>query len=271
VVFSLWELVYTNFLKQETMPTAIPIKPSIGRLSTTAPLYSQIAARLTDRIRAGKLTAGSRLPPERELSETLGVNRMTLRQALHMLESQGLLVRRQGDGTYVAEPVIERQAGKLISFTYGMQRRGLKPGAKVVLFTQHPVDAEIANRLRVRESALVYDVHRVRLINDEPVLLERYIIPVSRFPNLEKHDLSRSMYEVMEKEYGVQVQQARQSLEPVVAGKYEAGLLGIKKGAPLMLERRISFDKEDRPVEYGNDLYRGDRFRFVTEMASLEL
>ncbi|HEX7588291.1 MAG TPA: GntR family transcriptional regulator, partial [Anaerolineae bacterium] len=77
-------------------------KIPIGRLSPTAPLYSQIAERLTDRIKAGKLAIGSRLPPERELSQALGVNRMTLRQALHMLETQGLLVRRQGDGTYVA-------------------------------------------------------------------------------------------------------------------------------------------------------------------------
>lgn len=254
------------------MATTAPVKPSLGRLSAAAPLYSQIAARLTDRIKAGKLTPGARLPPERELSEALRVNRMTLRQALHMLENQGLLVRRQGAGTYVAEPVIERQAGKLISFTYGMQRRGLRPGAKIVLFQQRPVDDEVASRLKLRESALVYNLHRLRLINDEPVLLERYIIPVNRFPNLEKHDLaSRSMYEVMEKEYGVIVRQARQSLEPVVAGKYEAGLLGIKKGAPLMLERRVSFDQDNRPVEYGNDLYRGDRFRFVTEMASLEL
>ncbi len=243
-----------------------------NRLTTAAPRYSQIAASLQKRIAAGELVPGARLPPERELSQTLGVNRMTLRHALQKLESKGLLVRRQGDGTYIAEPVIERQAGKLVSFTYGMQRRGYTPGAKIVHFSKRPVDAALAAHLKLRLPAPVYDLHRLRLINDEPVLLERYIIPVKRFPDLEKHDLAnRSMYEVMEKEYGVSVQQARQSLEPVIAGPYEARLLGIKKGAPLMLERRISFDQDKRPVEYGCDLYRGDRFRFVTEMAALEL
>jgi GntR family transcriptional regulator len=254
------------------MGNITPIAPPLDRLSTAVPLYSQIAASLMDRIAAGKLAPGSRLPPERELSQMLGVNRMTLRQALHVLETQGLLIRRQGDGTYIAEPVIERQAGKLISFTRGMQRRGYKPGAKIVLFTQRPVDASIASHLKLRVSAPVYDLHRLRLINEEPVMLERYIIPVDRFPRLESHDLANhSMYEVMEKEYGVLVSQARQSLEPVVAGDYEARLLRIKKGAPLMLERRVSFDKDNQPVEYGNDLYRGDRFRFVTDIASLEL
>ena len=254
------------------MPTTAPIKPAIGRLSSATPLYSQIAERLADRIKAGKLASGSRLPPERELSESLGVNRMTLRQALHLLESQGLLARRQGDGTYVAEPVIERQAGKLFSFTRGMARRGYTPGAKIVLFTQRPVDTTTARNLKLRADALVYDLHRLRLIDGEPVMLERFLIAVQRFPHLEKHDLERrSMYEVMKTEYGVTVEQARQSLEPVVAGKYEARLLGIKTNAPLMLERRVSFDQDKRPVEYGSDLYRGDRFRFVTEMASLEL
>ena len=244
----------------------------IGRLSPTAPLYSQIAERLTERIKAGKLATGSRLPPERELSQALGVNRMTLRQALHMLETQGLLVRRQGDGTYVAEPVIERQAGKLFSFTRGMAQRGYKPGGQIVLFTQRPVDAAMARNLKLRVDSPVYDLHRLRFIEDEPVMLERFVISVQLFPELTQHDLAhRSIYEVMEKEYGVQVHQARQSLEPVLAGKYEAGLLGIKPGAPLMLERRVSFDKDGRPLEYGGDLYRGDRFRFVTEMASLEL
>ncbi len=254
------------------MPITAKIKLPLGRLSPTEPLYSQIADRLSEQINTGKLTPGSRLPPERELSQTLGVNRMTLRQALHLLESQGLLVRRQGDGTYVAEPVIERQAGKLFSFTNGMQRRGYTPGGKIVTLTQHPVDVTVARNLKLRADAPVYDLYRLRLIGDEPVMLEHFIIPVQHFPNLDQHDLARrSMYEVMSKEYGVKVTTARQSLEPVVAGKFEAKLLDIKKGAPLMLERRVSFDQDNRPVEYGNDLYRGDRFRFVTEMASLEL
>ncbi len=254
------------------MSNLVSVKRPTNRLSTAAPLYTQIAENLLDQIESGKLAVGQRLAPERELSQTLGVNRMTLRQAFHLLESQGLLIRRQGHGTYIAEPKIERQAGKLISFTRGMERRGYKPGAKVIVFTERPVEASLAVHLKLPVSAPVYEIHRLRLINQEPVLLERYTIPVNRFPALERHDLAnRSMYEVMEKEYGVVISQARQSLEPVIATEYEAELFGIKPGAPLMLEHRLSLDKDNQPVEYGKDLYRGDRFRFVTDMASLEL
>jgi GntR family transcriptional regulator len=89
---------------------------------------------------------------------------------------------------------------------------------------------------------------------------------------LERFDLAkRSLYEVMETEYGVTVVRTRQSLEPVTATEYEAGLLEIREGAPLMLERRIAYDGQDRPVERARDLFRGDRFRFITEMAPIEI
>ncbi|MFQ5793861.1 MAG: GntR family transcriptional regulator [Candidatus Bipolaricaulia bacterium] len=244
----------------------------IDRLTTAVPMYVQIADSLRDRIESGELAPGDRLPSERELSEMLGVNRMTLRRALGMLETQGLLVRRQGDGTYVAEPKIEREAGQLVPFTKGMKRRGYIPGATVIMLEQRPVEASVARHLKLPVSSPVYSIHRLRFINHEPVMLERFMIPVHRFPGFESHDLEkRSAYEIMETEYGVSISQARQSLEPVIATEYEAEWLGIEPGAPLMLERRLAFDQDDQPVEYGKDLYRGDRFRFVTEMAPLEL
>jgi len=244
----------------------------VNRYETSIPLYVQIAESLLDQIESGDLRAGDRLPSERDLSKMLGVNRLTVRRALQVLESQGLLLRRRGDGTYVAEPKIERQAAKLVSFTRGMQRRGYTPGAKMITFEKRPVKASVAKELRLPVSAPVYYVRRLRLINQEPVMLERLTVPVHRFPGLERYDLaSRSVYEVMETEYGILVGRASQSLEPVVATEYEAELLEVKPGAPLMLERRLGFDQDGHPVEHGKDLYRGDRFCFVTEIAPLEL
>lgn len=83
----------------------------LSRLTKTGPLYAQIAEGILDRIESGELAPGDRLPSERKMSRMLGVNRLTVRRALEVLASQGLLLRRQGDGTYVAEPKIARQAG----------------------------------------------------------------------------------------------------------------------------------------------------------------
>jgi GntR family transcriptional regulator len=151
-------------------------------------------------------------------------------------------------------------------FTHGMQNRGFTPGARIISFEQTFVDAAIARDLAVPVSSPAYRILRLRSINQEPVLLESYMIPARRFSGLDRHDLEkRSVYEVMESEYGVSIVRARQSFEPVVASSFEAELLGIRVGAPLMLEKRISYDAENRPVEYGRDRYRGDRFRFIAE------
>ncbi len=250
---------------------SVPIE-SIRNLTYSIPLYVQIAEGLIDQIESGELTPGDRLPPERDLSEKLGVNRLTLRRALRVLEAQGLIIRKHGIGTYVAERKIERQMEVVFRFTRGMQRRGFTPAAKLISLEVSVVEAALARELTMPLSSLAYLILRLRSINQEPVMLESYTIPTQRFPGLDQYDLeSRSVYEVMETEYGVTIARARQSFEPVVASDFEAGLLGIDVGAPLMLERRLSFDKDGRPIEHGKDRYRGDRFRFVTEAAPFDL
>jgi GntR family transcriptional regulator len=247
-------------------------KSVIDRFTSDVPLYVQIAGSLLDRIESGELTPGDRLPPERELSEMLSVNRMTVRRALNMLEGQGLLLRRRGDGTYVAQPKIERQANQVFPFTKGMETRGYKPGAKLITFEKRLSETFVAKQLCLPVSAPVYRVTRVRLLNQEPVMLEEFTIPVHLFPDFEQHDIStRSLYEIFSTEYNVTILQAYQSLEPIIASDYVAGLLEIEEGFPLMLERRLAFNQYNQPVEYSKDLYRGDRFRFITEVASLNL
>jgi GntR family transcriptional regulator len=247
-----------------TFSTASPIAYSI-------PLYIQIAEGLIGRIEAGYLAPGDQLAPERELSEQLGVNRMTLRRALRVLEAEGLVIRKHGVGTFVAETKIDRPMDVVFRFSRGMQKRGLTPGARLISLERVILDASMARELGIPASALAYRIFRLRSINQEPVLLEGYTIPVERFPALDRYDLEkRSLYEIMETEFGVTIANARQSFEPVLASDFEAELLSIPVGAPLMLEKRLSLDMTGVPVEYGKDRYRGDRFRFVTEAAPFD-
>lgn len=248
------------------------LSPSQARATAySIPLYIQIAEGLIGQIESGELTPGTQLPPERELSEKLGVNRMTLRRALRVLAAQGLILRRQGVGTFIAEAKIDRQMNVVFRFTRGMQSRGYSPGARLISLEKTMVDATLARELEIPISAPIFRIIRLRTINQEPVLIENYAIPERRFPGLDQQDLeSRSIYEIMETHYGIRIARARQSFEPVLATEFEAELLNIPIGAPLMLERRLSFDDRGLPVEYGKDLYRGDRFRFVTEAAPFD-
>ncbi len=230
------------------------------------PLYIRLADGLIAKIESGELAPGKQLPPERELSDSLGVNRMTLRRALQVLESQGLILRKHGVGTFIAEPKIDRQMEVVFRFTTGMLSQGFIPGAKMISFEEITAESVLAKDLAIPISSRVYSILRLRSINREPVMIEAYKIPVHRFPGLDLFDLeSRSIYEIMEGEYGVSIDRARQSFEPITATPFEADLLKIESGEALMMERRISYDGMNQPVEYGQDRYRGDRFRFVTE------
>jgi GntR family transcriptional regulator len=244
---------------------------AIDRLKKSIPLYMQIADSLMGQIESGELHPGDRLPAEREMSENLAVQRETVRQALDVLEKQGLVRRRRGSGTYIAEPKIEREASRLFPFTRYMQRKGYKPGSRVISMEKVCCNQAVAQDLELPLSTPVYHVERLRTVNQEPVVLENFYTPETIFNDLERFDLSeRSIYEIMETEYGSRVTQARQSLEAVVATEFEAGLLECEKGDPLMLERRLTFDQFNRRVESAKDLFRGDRFRFITEMTPLE-
>jgi GntR family transcriptional regulator len=256
---------------QGPAPVSLVLEPPRDRLIAGRPLHAQIAESLLARIESGELVAGDRLPSERDLSESLGVNRLTVRRALRILEADGLITRRPGLGTHVAAPKIERQAARLVSFTRGMQQRGFLPGTRLISVDHVPAHAALAAVLQIGTGSPVCVVRRLRTLNREPVLLEQYTLPEERFVRLEDHDLEgRSIYAVLQEDFGVTIRRARQSLEPVNAGEYESEMLGVAPGAPLMLEQRLSFDDRERPVEHGRDLYRGDRFRFVTETAPWE-
>lgn len=246
--------------------------PSTGSLGYSIPLYIQIAEGLMSQIEAHELAPGQQLPSERELSLQLNVNRMTLRRALRLLESRGFIIRKHGVGNFVAEPKIVRKMEEVYRFSLGIEQRGFTPGARIVSVETRMLDAANAEELALPASSLAYRIIRLRLVNQEPVLLESYTIPLLRFPGLTEYDMEgRSIFEIFDTEYGIRIVRARQSFAPVAASSFEAELLRVDLRAPLMLENRISYDEHGRPVEVGHDRYRGDRFLFVTETVPFEL
>lgn len=233
-----------------------------------APLYFQLKERVREQIEAGILKPGDKLPSERELSLSYGMSRMTVRQGLTELANEGLLYREQGKGTFVALPKISQGLMKLTSFTEDMLRRGLRPGGLVLSLGVVEANHHTAAALDLGEERRVYRFERLRLADDHPMALEITHLPYHLFPDLAGEDLSnRSLYAILESKYGVRVERASQSLEPVVANHYEAEILGIAPGAPLLLLERVTYSAGERPVEYVKSLYRGDRYKFVVELS----
>ena len=163
------------------------------------PAHAGIARWLTDLIGRGDLVPGDRLPREDAFAASLGVSRMTLRQALATLEGKGTLERKSGrlGGTFVREPRIECDLTGMAGFTEQMRRANLRAGARVVSAATVPANAKVAAALSVPRRAAVHEIVRVRTARHEPLAIERSYFPVGPFPDLLDRGLSGSLYGVL--------------------------------------------------------------------------
>ena len=234
--------------------------PALLRL----PKYYQVKKHLLDFTAA--MAPGSPVPPERELARLYGTSRTTVRQALAELVIEGRLLRMQGKGTFVAKPKVA-QALELASYTEGMRQHGLHPQTKILDIGYVTADEELATLLAVRPGARLLRVHRLRLADGEPMSIDTTHLPARRFPGLRRNlDRYASLYEALASAYGVQLTEAVETIETVLADPKDARLLGVDAGMPLLLLSRQAFDVSAEPVEWAQSKYRGDRYKLVTRL-----
>ena len=234
---------------------------------TPIPLYYQIKTRLLQGIESGQLKVGERIPSERELTERYGVSRMTARQALVELESQGYLTRMQGKGTYVSIPKLDQPLLALTGFTEDMRRRGMTAGAQLLSAEEVPAGFPVGQALGIAVTDPVYRLSRLRLANGEPVALEISHIPAALCPGLLEVDLTEhSLYAILRDRFGLALEKATQSLEAITAPSHEARLLKVREGAAILLMERVARGRQGRAIEFVRSFYRGDRYRFTTEL-----
>jgi GntR family transcriptional regulator len=232
------------------------------------PLYVQIRETIAERIQAGEWAPGGRIPPERDLCREFGTSRMTLRQAVGDLVANGILTRFQGKGTFVAERKVAQPINPLQSFTVSMDSQGIVPGARLIDLTRIPATRDLAAMLQLRVGERVFRIVRLRTGSGQPLAVEYAHFPAQRFPGLDLFDLEKqSIYRILAEHYGRAPVRAEQTLEPAVARPFEAELLGVAVGAPLMLWERTAYAADDTPIEFARDLYRGDRIRFRVDIA----
>ena len=232
------------------------------------PIFAQIRARLEDAISSGALEPHSRLPSERQLSDSFGVSRMTVRQALDELTSERLLYALPGKGTFVADRrIIEQPLRHLTGFTQDMQARGMRPSSRLLDSRVVRAPFEMARLFGAEPSVEIVQITRLRLADGDPLAIESVHIPASLVPGLLEHDLAtESLYEVMAREYGVKPTAARQTIEAALPTSDEQHLLELDATAPVLRISRLTNDPTGRIVEYVRSVYRGDRYHLTVEL-----
>lgn len=234
-------------------------------MSETKTVAETLRRRLVEQISSGELSPGERLGSERELSEHYQVSRNTLRQVLSSIEEAGLVRRVTGrsGGTFVAHGKVNRDMAGVVGVPAYLAKQGYRAGTRVISTHMTVADGATQRALRLNEGDLIVNLRRIRLADGRPISLEFARLPAERFPGLMELPLGNSIYELLEREYGVKATEAAEQVEVVQATDEEAGLLGIEPEAPLLAVNRVTFDVEGLPIETSYDLFRADRTRIV--------
>jgi GntR family transcriptional regulator len=240
--------------------------PSVINIDRTSPvpLYFQLAQHYEAAIRSGALQVGSRLDNEVQLAERLGMSRPTVRAAFMYLSNKGLVVRKRGSGTLVANKSIDRDV-ELTSLYDDLAAAGQAPVTQVLRNEVVHASDRVAQALQLPERALVNSLQRIRLAGGEPIALMHNYLPTAlvhlSIEMLEQHGL----YELL-RAAGIRMCSATQRMCAKNASAAEARTLGETRGAALLTMERVAYDDTGRPVEFGQHLYRASRYAFTISL-----
>ena len=227
-----------------------------------APKYTHIIQHFVDKINSGNMKDGDKLPTEDVLCSYFNVSRITVRKALNELLNEGYIIKKHGKGSYVNTGIARMQLNSLQSFTEEMKSRGMTASSKVLCVSLLNADNIVSNKLQVEENFKIYCIERLRLANGEPMSIEKVFIPYYLCPDIEKHDLSGSLYDIFENHYNLNPKKADQCIEAIVGTKREQEILKIKLRAPVLKIERITYLSNNTPLEYVSSIYRGDKYKF---------
>jgi GntR family transcriptional regulator len=225
-------------------------------------LYRRLEQALRGAIETGVLKPQEAIPAERELATDFAVSRITVRKALDALVAEGMLVRRQGAGTFVAARV-EKQFAKLSSFSEDMAARGRTVRSEWLARGEGLVSPDEALMLGLSPGTAIYRFNRIRFADDLPMALEYSAIP--GFGLAGADTVSESLYAALEAT-GNRPVRALQRLRAVLFNAEQAALLGIQAGAAGLLIERRGFLDDGRAIEATRSFYRGDAYDFVAEL-----
>ena len=227
----------------------------------SAHLYLKLSDALAEQIMDGTLPEGTLLPSERELCQKHGISRTTVRQALQDLSRKGYIRAIHGKGTVVVRPQIQQELRTIYSFDEDMRRLSKHPETQIMDFVKIVPTGNIAAIMQLPAGESVYRIMRLRLANDEPMLLETNYLPCSRFPEFSRQMLeNQSLYRVLTSQYGLNIDVAEETFEPILLRPLESQMLHTGQAALGMLIERISYE-DGKVVEISKSVSPASKFK----------
>jgi GntR family transcriptional regulator len=230
-------------------------------MPTYQPQYRQIERSL--RVRIAGLQPGARLPSDAELCAEFGVSRMTARNAMQRLADEGLVARHPGRGSFVLAPPAHRRADRLMTFTQEMLRTGRRPSSQMLTRVIRPATQREAAELGIPDREPIVHVQRLRLADDVPVAIESAVLIGTCAPAVMAADLADgSLHEAL-RGAGFDLRHGSGTITAATATREDARWLNVRTGEPLLVERRVIWDSDDRRIESTESRYLAERYALV--------
>lgn len=227
-------------------------------------LSIMIANELKNMIEQENLKEGDKLPSERDLCEKLNVQRLTLRSGLRILLQEGIIVSKQRSGYYVNKPRVEKNVFHLESTSEAIFQQGLKMKMKLLHLSKMELNKYLSAHMRLSLGTKVYELQRLRYVDDEPISLETTYIPIEIVPDLEHYDLQeQALYVILETAYDIHIDHSEQEILVSTADDFAAMSLQVAKGEQLVLQQGLAYDTKNRQIEYTESLMKMERFVYV--------
>ncbi len=242
-----------------------------SRLQRT-PVYQQLNELLRDSL-GRDFQVGDRFLTEREISEKFQVSRATANKALASLVSEGLLEFKRGVGTFVRRDVIAYDVRSLVSFVEKAKAAKKRPSTQLITFGEisaGEVDSAVIGQLSVDRDAELWEMERVRLADDVPVIYEHRFVIKAMCPSLSRRQASGSLYKIWTENHGLKISGADEVIRAVLLNAVEARHLQIKSRSPALEVKAVGYVREQQPLWWERTLYRGDQYEFHSRLGPIQ-
>ncbi|GLC78283.1 GntR family transcriptional regulator [Lacrimispora brassicae] len=214
-----------------------------------------------------KLKPDEKLPSERSMCTMWGLNRTTLRSAIRQLVLEGKIYSKNGSGTYVSRKKLMKNLQDVEGFYETAWKAGREVSTKVVTVEVCETAKWIGKKMELPLGHKLLRVARIRLLEGCPVMYETSYLDYQRFPTLEKHITENSsLYEILKREYGLDITGGREVLSIAYCDETEAQDLCVSKGTPVICQSGIAVDENGKIFEYFKSITRSEYVCFASEL-----
>ena len=207
------------------------------------------------------------LPSERDLSQMIGVSRTSVRKAVDYLRYEGVVETRPNSGIYIKKNKMVMDLTDLMSFSEAMRRKNISYETKLISSIIIEADKSLTQIFNIRLGDPVYQLIRLRILDERPYLYQIVYLDYGRFKGIEGYDFSKeSQYEIMEKKYGTKIIHGEERIDTTYVSSLEAKTLGIKEGSPAFFLVSQNYDQDDRLTEYTKQIVRYDMITYQKKL-----